>query len=168
MRMSICSANMLAFVFIVSLAAVEAFRFPPAIMQQLTCDTQHHKIDSPYFDINTMRHNRIYNTLYLYPGNTAYGSCYVNVYRSIFPNYDCKNIAKFDCESSKSRSVSSYTGFPSRTGGTICYAISTYKYFAIPIYLISNYECLVLSMIKENDDVCASLKKSHNFSQMQC
>ena len=144
--------------------------FPRAVDSNKQCRQQKHNIADPSFDIQTMRHNVIYNTLFFYQineGDPGYQACYVNVYRSKNPTYDCSTIGLYNCVDTANHFLSSYATV-NNSNGTVCYALSTYQDLETATFLIASKNCIVTSIVNIGNDPCAALTGSNSFTSVYC
>ena len=146
--------------------------FPPSVItNKIGCVLQPYNLADSRFDIQTAYRNRIYNTVFTYQlneGDPGYAICYVNAYRSVLKNYDCSIIGRYNCHSSASDTFASYASTRSNSGGTICYAISTYQNIATALLLIGHNNCTSTFIVNIGDDPCAALSNTYEFKNYAC
>lgn len=144
--------------------------FPPAVDSNLKCAAQPHHIADPRFDIQKMKSNTIYNSLYFYQlneGDPGYQACYVNVFRSKSPIYDCSIIGLYNCVDTANHFLSSYATVRTN-GGTVCYALSTYPDLETATFLGVAKTCIVSFIVNVGDDPCAELMGANTFTPVSC
>ena len=154
--------------------------FPPSVASTVHCDAQKQDIGDPAFDIQKMKSNVIYNSLYLYDslqtgGSNPYKACYVNVYRSKSTTYECSTISMSQCADTGNRlpSTSYFTTLhPLKNGttggGTVCYAISLYPDLTAATFLGISKKCIVSRTASMAIDPCKALLYSYIFGVIDC
>ena len=159
---------MLRVIIVAILLTISAHSHPPAIIQEKVCDLQKSDIFDKTFNA---KENLTYGTLYLYDfatDNPGYEACYVNVYESSSPWYDCSTIGVFNCFDTANHFLSSYTSIPSKTNGTTCYAMSQYQDLQTAVLQLGLKDCLKIEMATVKDNPCARLNKMYDFSFVYC